>query len=177
MTWERERDVDFTYPYYRDSATFTSPLPRFDHFNNVLQVFDKCTWFLIVISISLLLIFLLCISKVYYKKYESKLWFALLSAILNQGINPTLIIKPHLKVILRSWLFTCFFLNLIYSNCIFSLITIPNEHRIESIAEFMEAQANNEIHVIIMKVYGTPSASIHKLIVSIELIYKIYLAR
>ena len=139
MTAERYQVINYTKPYKFSANTFTSPMPITTHFDNLLQPFDSYIWISIIITI------LLMYSILYWtKKTKMNLLWNLLSICLRQNLS------KHFEACLNifSFLLMSVILTQCYSGAIYSLITAPIEHRIETIDELIGSQNANEIQII-----------------------------
>ena len=129
-TYARNQIIDFLYPHMINTYSFTSPLPQIKPFVNLFEPFDTYTW---ISLLSTLFIVLFC-------KFLSK--------------QLTLIKWPDMGTLLTRYIWGInLLLNVIirpcYSGCIYSLITLPHEYRIETLDELIWAQNCRQVQILI----------------------------
>ena len=146
MTTVRMSAISFTNPYMFSIITFTSPMPIITYFESLLQPFDTFTWISIIIMLSTIIILLLLLNKASNIKYD--LFWYIFVIVLRSNITKY---KPtHINsLIILCWMLVSFILTTCYSMSIYSFISVPIEHRIESIDELIRGQISGKIQLVV----------------------------
>jgi len=146
FTTSRLNYINYTYPYELGVITFSSPMPMIIHFNNLLQPFDTYIWALIIFTM-LIFIALLFITNINIKiKYV--LYWDIIVIFLLQKMSKHSMAYPN-SVILFTWILMSMIFLKSYCGCIYSIITLPNEHRIETLSDLLESQKSGQIQVVV----------------------------
>ena len=146
-TYNRWRNVDFSYPYLINSMTFVTSVPKLaKNLTFVYQVFEANIWLTIIFFL-----FLFNFLLGYIKKSQEITFSNLVRVILSQQMSK---FKPKTNfelILFYLWILSISVLTLIYSNCIYSYMIVPSKTRtIDTVYELYESAARSEITVCLI---------------------------
>ena len=145
MTNDRQNVIDYIDPCYSEYFTFTSPMPTITHFDNLLQPFDSYIWILIIITL-LILGLIICNTNNKMARTFNLCWY-ILSILLRQ--NGTTRLTQINKLLMCTWMLMVMILGACYSGCIYSLIRVPIEHKIETLDQLIAHEMNGNIKIVV----------------------------
>ena len=133
MTEERSQVIQFTYPHFINSITFSTPLPiKTDYSSSLFGPFDTNVWIV-------LMAFYLVTCVVMFTKRRGIQW-TLISIILSQSLDLLKSRSLSMRLLIFCWLLGSFVLKNYYCGELFGLMTFPkNSERVETIDEFLKA--------------------------------------
>jgi len=140
IDYDRFKAVDFTYPYYMDIITFTSPPPQYKYFANLLDVFDIYIWICLLTSILFLW------SLVSLKKFTNP--FMIITIALKQSLKLSNLRTFPTKLIVGLWLLACLILTASYAGYVHSVIALPTEIKFETPDALAQLAQNNGLRFI-----------------------------
>ena len=150
LTNERLKSVQFLYPYVIETVTFMATPPKsLKNIGFIYKVFEPSIWVSIISSLIILLIVIL-LDKIQYKsnKHLNYIW-NVIEVVLNQNLNLKTPCTNQILIVFYSWVLSCFYLRLFYSNCIYTLMVLPNKvDTIDSIFDLYQAQIMDKITVV-----------------------------
>ena len=146
MTYNRSRVIDYSYPYELGSLIFSSPTPTITHFHDLLQPFDTCIWISIIITITLIILILSLINN-NRNKIVNLCWDVLVVYLRQNGCKSLMNAKN--KPFIFTWLLMTIILDACYLGCIYSLMSIPIEYKIETLNELVKNQMSGNIKIIV----------------------------
>ena len=129
---ERAHVVQFSYPHYLDSVTFSTPLPiKTGYSSSLFGPFERNVWIV-------LMAFYLVTSLVMFSKRGIQ--WTLLSVILSQSLDSLKLKSLSMRLLIFCWLLGSFVLKNYYCGELFGLMTFPKDsERVETIEEFIKA--------------------------------------
>ena len=145
MTNDRQNVIDHSYPYNFVYITFMSPMPTITYFDNLLQPFDTYIWISIIITL-LMIGLIIFNTKSKTTKTFNLCWYVM-SIFLRQ--NGTTRITQINKLLLYTWMLLVTILGACYSGCIYSLIRVPIEHKIETLDQLISHEMNGNIKIVV----------------------------
>ena len=150
VTSDRAQVVDYTYPHFINSVTFTSPKAQHKLYSvSLISPFDTKIWICFVISVTLLTVICLLSERLLKENFDF-IWI-LLTILLKQSLNKSSN-YGSLSTLLLVWIFACFVLTTIYGGCLHSHMSLIREQNsIETIEELVKAQTSGRIDIIITK--------------------------
>ena len=133
---DRAKSIDYTYPHIIDNIVFTSPLTEINTFIDLLKPFDTYVWILSLITI----IIYMLIFKYYFSRNDY--WNIFKVKLLTTGS-----LSSTRRVIISYWFIFMYMLSMIYSQVVYSLISVPKTNSIESISELHSALEQGDINL------------------------------
>lgn len=135
LTYETSKICDNLYPYFIEQTSIMTREPKNPEYqaDRLLDPFDFYIWMAILFSLIILPLSTLIVShlnpKGSYSIQDSYLiWLYIL---LKQNVLNRL--KHELRPIIIAWILATFILSTFYAGCLLSMITIPHDHRINSL--------------------------------------------
>ena len=149
MTSERYNVLDLSYPHEFVDISFTSPSPTITQFNDLLQPFDTYIWLSIVTTIATLMAINVIYNKV-FATYKCNYYWTLFVICLKQT-QCLPVPRYPVNMLLTIWMLMSTVLLISYSGTIYSLMTVPIEHRIETIDQLIDSQRTGELTIVVQK--------------------------
>ena len=132
LTNTRAEAIDYSYPHYINSITFTSPLPeRALYLSTLLSPFEDKIWFFLLIFV----LFTFLLSPI----MKSDIKWSVLSVILSQPIQRLQSTPLSAKFLISSFLISIFVLKHFYCAQLFQAMTFAEDLEL---METIEAFAN-----------------------------------
>ena len=153
ITADRLEQVQFLYPYTIDTVTFVTPLPKsVMNYGFIYQVFEPMIWISIIISL-LAIIIITYLGKLFFmtKRWTYIIW-QFIQILFNQTITSKIPFHPFVLLLLYTWVLSCLFLKLIYSNCLYTFMVLPKQiDKIDTIQQLYQALIKNQISLTLLE--------------------------
>ena len=127
-------------------------MPRYRVHFSLLDEFDKFIWILLSIAVLSIWFYIYFKSKlsINYKQVLNQ-WI-IITILFQQSFHGKIFIKDiMLRLLFILWTLSCLVLTTCYAGCIYSIITLPRESKIETINDLVTAAKNGYLNIIIHK--------------------------
>ena len=158
LTNTRAEAIDYSYPHYINSVTFTSPLPeRAVIISTLLSPFEDKIWFFLLIFV----LFTFLLSPI----MKSDIKWSVLSVIFSQSIPRLLSTPLSTKLLISAFLLSIFVLKNFYCAQLFEAMTFAEDLEImETIEAFAKVVRSGRLKVLAIgaRTYNLPGIQVLK---------------
>lgn len=122
-------------------------MPKYDNIVDFSEPFDKYIWFYLIFSEFLLMLIIHILNHNNKSFNISDIIWSLFTMTVKQPIEKNCFSYLNRKILIN-WCLGCLVLTACYAECIFSLISVPNEYRIETLEELSKALKLGQVQII-----------------------------
>ena len=149
MTYKRTKFISYSYPLIVNFVTFITSMPKYNaNTQFVYRVFQSEVWFLLLFTLTFVVIFIWVISRNDQDLSKIHLCWNVFEIFFSQSIYRFRVKTLSLKIIFSCWLIFSLVVTLFYSNTLYTSMIIPARLKtIETLHDLLTALTKKEINL------------------------------